>query len=564
MPIDPNQIQWDQSTPSIDPSKISWDAPSQNRTPRIPEDRLSLQRLRISPFGDTSDQAAQERMEAIGSGLTNVYQGIKQRLGYATPEEVAEKRQMDASIAARPGLQGAWGQKLGEALPFLAIPQAGIASGLGTGALIGATAPTTSDESVLGNTIKGTIAGSIPGVIGAGVQGAKSLISPLTISGRENAVAKALLNQANNPEKALSNIAQAPEYVSGSTPTTGTASGDPGLISAERTARSMFPEKFSETNIQNNSARWNALDKLAPNDKAITDAINARNQQILPKLQEAIDEAGGRVDTSSILDSINQKLKGPEGVQDAPSKFLSFAKDKLENKVGDSFENLYALRKDVDDAMAGRLGNDDIKGIKFAKKTAVDIKSQIDNALNAASSGKFGDYLDKFKELSKPINEMQSGSDIANNFITAQPDTLGNPTISPAIYRRALSKNLESDYGPNFSPEKEQILKGIESDLNRQGTLDTAKSLGSDTFQNLTKGGKLEDLTRSAASKIPFVGSVIKSQSEKTLGLLADALKDPDLASRLMNKGLAPEQSSALVNVLRRLSVVPSTVVTYK
>lgn len=90
---------------------------------------------------------------AIGAGAkyTDLYQGLRQRLGLATPEEVAEKRATDAPIGQT------WGGTLGgmaALAPVMFAPgiNAGVGAAALTGGALGALQPTTGNESALLNT----------------------------------------------------------------------------------------------------------------------------------------------------------------------------------------------------------------------------------------------------------------------------------------------------------------------------------------------------------------------------------------------------------------------------
>jgi hypothetical protein len=49
-----------------------------------------------APYDPTADMSfGQKALAGVGAGMTDIWQGIKQRTGFATPQDVAEKRATD-------------------------------------------------------------------------------------------------------------------------------------------------------------------------------------------------------------------------------------------------------------------------------------------------------------------------------------------------------------------------------------------------------------------------------------------------------------------------------------
>lgn len=119
-----------------------------------------------APYDPTADMSfGQKALAGVGAGMTDIWQGVKQRTGFATPQEVAEKRATDEPLKDTAG--GAIGNVVGNiaaTAPALFIPGANSVVGAGlVGAGLGALQPTTADESVVKNAALG-------GAMGAGAQ----------------------------------------------------------------------------------------------------------------------------------------------------------------------------------------------------------------------------------------------------------------------------------------------------------------------------------------------------------------------------------------------------------
>lgn len=130
--------------------------------------------LSIGPFdtGISTSPTVDQALSGIGSGIMDVYQGLRERLGKATPQDVAAKRVADAPL--KKTTAGAIGNFAGQALPALAtLPFPGLNTVGGaalTGGVLGAMQPTAPGESVVANTALGAGGGAL-GQAGANLIG---------------------------------------------------------------------------------------------------------------------------------------------------------------------------------------------------------------------------------------------------------------------------------------------------------------------------------------------------------------------------------------------------------
>lgn len=106
------------------------------------------------PVSATDDMSGMDKFwAAMGKGITDVGQGIGQRFGQVSKEEVAESRKRDAPLMdSGAGVAGNIAGNLLTVLPALAVPGANsIAGATAIGALSGAARPTVEGESVAQN-----------------------------------------------------------------------------------------------------------------------------------------------------------------------------------------------------------------------------------------------------------------------------------------------------------------------------------------------------------------------------------------------------------------------------
>lgn len=140
--------------------------------------------LNIAGFdtGIELPESVSQGLAGVGSGMMDLVQGAKQRLGMASEAETAEKRKLDKDLmATTPGMIG---NIAGQAAPIIAasalMPGAPtflgqVGAGAGYGALQGALTPTAQDESALMNTLAGA---GIGGITGGATKLATNVITP--------------------------------------------------------------------------------------------------------------------------------------------------------------------------------------------------------------------------------------------------------------------------------------------------------------------------------------------------------------------------------------------------
>lgn len=422
--------------------------------------------------------------------------------------------------------------------------------------------------------------GLLAGVGGAGAAGSlartgsagKALLQPFFQGGRE-VVAGRVLNQAAT-KPATSQVALA-QSQGGRLPasTTGEVSADPGLAAFETRMRAIEPGRFAEAASKKNEARNALLDTIAGGgeSKAITKLVENRDKVTAPMRELAFRQASTkRVDGQRVLDDIDELLASPDNagksVQDALKSIRTQIAGKAKTTVVDGIEvteaaplsdirSLYAIRKEINRVLEGRYVNADESVLRYAGGQLKDVRRSIDDAISAVAPS-WRSYLTKYSQLSKPINRAETVADIRQKTSMAAPDlATGRDTISQAKWRNTVSKAMP-ELSKTMTKGQIKKLETITKDLDRgAAVLAAGKTPGSDTAANLlaqknmtvasvlgqlfaSKGGVAELPTSIATLSRPLAW-VTKIADDQVRELVVDAMLDPKLAAKLMQKGTA-------------------------
>lgn len=447
----------------------------------------------------------------------------------------------------------------GAEAPIKARIAAGATSGYAGSAL------TNLDDGTVGGIIGGSlpIAGAATRKLGEAAMGA---IRPLYGSGQDVIIKKALLDVAENPQ-ALTNVADFKGVIPGSIPTSVMSSGDTGLAGLSRTMQSINPSyaiELSNRISQQNAARTNFLENFAGNKGKIALA-EADRKKITDPLRESILNNIDAVDANKVIGNIDDLLKNPNNAGKLSQQALKEFKDDISKYTENGKINakaLYAIRKDINDILDGRLQGERAN-LRYASSQLRKVKDYIDNAIDLASKkvdqststdvgfysgGKLStkinpemqpittwkDYLNTYTELSKPINQMETMSDVLKKIQTGSVDKFGNLIIS-APKLNTILKNDSKDLQKTLNAEQFNALRQLSADLNASQLATTSgKSVGSDTAQKLASQNIL---TSALGSKL--------GGSTATKSLLQGAL---NIGYAVPNRLIMEKMGNALLN----------------
>lgn len=480
------------------------------------------------------------------------------------------------------------------------------------GAYLGALQPTTEEGQrgqniALGGALGGAGAGLANGA-GALIRGARNVLARGGLTSTDRRAANVLAREATNPDIQLT-----PSSVPGVQRTLGEATLDPGLMALENTVRAQNRGAFEAQDIANNVARQQQIQSIAGTGAEMAAANQARDNVVDTTLQQALREGAGYQQSLSASQEAarsnarqaaqaaeleNQRMASlglsgrvpvPEvpspqttvsdelsalrssvqelSQQNAPRQGVKAALDDVLrslNAADDSVGSLYLSRKYINDLLEGKLGSDKSYA-KTAQSELLDIRSQLDDILSQRAPS-FPQYLDAYREASKPINRMQTGRQIAKSASVRARDESGVRFLTPdkvfgvmdeldAIAQKAtgFKKAKASEI---LLPEDITKLRAIQDDMQRIAQRSRSAASGSPTNERgtITERTALKGLT----SRLPWVGELFQhfegAANQRLNERLAYLMANPAEAKRVM-AALPKSDASALRTTLNQLAL---------
>lgn len=416
-----------------------------------------------------------------------------------------------------------------------------------------------------------------------------ALVRPFFASGQQKIVADVLKQYASDPKAALAALKAAREVVPGSTPLTAAASGDVGLAGLTRTMQNAsgdFAGELTQRSTAQNAARTAALEGVAGNSGKIAAAKEARDAAT-EAMRESVLNRAGNLDATGILGQIDALAANPNNAGRIAQQALQNVRDQIARNVAEdgtiNARALYALRKDINDVLGGKLQGE-AGNLRYASGQLNAVKGLFDDAIDAASrriepapgtaltapgvnvalpdaaangqpATSWRDYLAKYTELSKPINQMDALQDVMKRVQTGTADTQGSLLLSAAKLNQIL-KNEGSELAKKLTPEQLQQLRNLAADLNASQLAMTAgKATGSNTVQNLAQDRLLQSALGQLGASQPAqmtLGNLLRlPYSRANLAIqqrLGDALMNPQEAARLLEQTQGGVPLSQLLN----------------
>lgn len=484
----------------------------------------------------------------------------------------------DAALTFVPGLKGAQAITKGVQAGARVLPRAAgafkaaapYAGAAGSGAVIGAA---TTPEDMAGGATTGALAGTAGEaggrVLSAAYSGGKAALEPLWQSGRERILKRTLDRFATDPAKVRAAAANPVEYVPGVTPTLAEATMDPGIAQLQRGAASGSPDVASalaQSRGQQVAGYRSTLDDLAGNDGKREFYDTMRNQAADDLYGQA--RAGGLNMTTTLEKQVGELMQRPS-IQSAMVNAQRLAREKGINldAPGGSVEGLHYVKKSLDDMIsaAKRAGNNnEASALMETQGNLVDFLRQ--------ASPKYGEGLDTFKAMSRPINQMDIGQTLRDKALPALTD-LGDGSLARVnanSYANALrnadqtAKTATGMQGAKMEsvmdPAQMDQITGIGKDMARYaGAQELARVPGSPTAQYLGAQNVVRQflgplgIPQSAADSMVgriasgLMGLPFAMTQSKTEQLLARALTDPKTAAKIM----AAKDPKTIAEILR-------------
>jgi hypothetical protein len=361
-------------------------------------------------YDPAKDMSALE-LSAAGfhKAFRDVGRGVKQILGVDSQQEVDEQKKLDAPLMrTTAGRVGNIAGDVAVALPTMFVPGAATLAGAGLiGAGMGAVAPTATGESRLANVGMGAVGGAggvaAGRLLGAGVQGVRALVEPLTQGGRERIAGRTLASFGVNAGDVVG-ASNAPT-ITGARPMLAEQITNPsasaGAARLQDAIRTTSPEaagKFTAREIENNAARVGTLTDLAGQDGARDFAAQMRSGTAEQMYEKAF---GVKMDASALSSGekgeLTKLLKKP-AIQDAMKTAQEMAQNSRHLHQGPegSIQGLHMMKLALDDKIAALSGGS-AKQVNQAMSLQTAQKRLV-TFIDRMSGGAYGDAVQPMRQ----------------------------------------------------------------------------------------------------------------------------------------------------------------------
>jgi hypothetical protein len=376
------------------------------------------------------------------------------------------------------------------------------------------------------------------------------LVKPFTREGREVIAGNVLRNVATDPERAIQNLQSAQSTVPGLRITTAAAARDPGLAGLETPLRSAVfdpSNQFGARLSANQQTLMDAFRRISGRPGSIEAAETKRTNITAPMRESAFANAQP-VSVEPIAAAIQGITSNPATQRQTVDQAMKYVADLLTKRVDPETGTinpmaLYSVRKDITDAMAGKLSGD-LANLRLARGQLSSLLPVIDSTIEAGAPG-FNRYMQQFAKSSSAIDQMRLLQGIESRVTTGQPNIMtGEPVLAASALRRQLAAKSE-EIGAQLSPAAQRRLDNIINEINRgqAATAPGVKAPGSNTFQNMSMGNligrvfseSMADNTTLRTMTRPL-DWLYKLPDQQVQQLLVEAMLDPQLAAQMMSK----------------------------
>ena len=378
-------------------------------------------------------------------------------------------------------------------------------------------------------------------------QAVKSVVSPLTQTGREVIIGNVLNRLANDPDAARRALEASRPLVPGVAPTTAAVARDVGLAGAETGVRGLDPTNMFGLRLsQNQQALLDAFRRVSGKPGSIQ-AAEAKRADVTGPLREAAFKNAQPVGVAPVFQHISGVLADPNKqrtvVQQAMDEVQRLVYSKVDPETGFADPRaLYSVRKDIGDMMSGKYGKDQAN-FSQARGELADVSKQLDKIIEAGAPG-FQKYMEKYAKISKGIDQMRLLQGMESKVTTGQPNIMtGEPVLGASALRRQLAQ--KADDVAQLPTAARIRVESIIDEINRgqAATAPGVKPPGSDTFKNLSVGNLIGKIMGQGLADNKTMRTIArpldwlyKLPDEAMQSLLVEAMLDPQLAAGMMNK----------------------------
>ena len=374
------------------------------------------------------------------------------------------------------------------------------------------------------------------------------LVKPFTQEGREVIIGNLLNRLATDPQRAQANLAAGGPLVPGVRPTTAGLARDPGLAAAETPIRALDQSgAFAQTLSANQQKLLEAFRRISGRPGSI-EAAEAKRYDVTAPLRTEAFAGATPVSAAPVFQAIGATMADPNKQRVNVDQAMTYVQGLLNKRVDPETgvidpRALYSVRKDITDAMSGKLSGD-LTNIRLARGELQQLLPVIDSVIESGAPG-FQRYMGQFAKSSSAIDQMRLLQGIEAKVTTGQPNLMtGEPVLAASALRRQLAAKRE-ELGADLSAPAQTRLNNIIDEINRgqAATAPGVKAPGSDTFRNMSMGNligrvfseSLADNTtlRSMTRPLDFLYKLPDQQIQQ---LLVEAMLDPKLAATMMSK----------------------------
>lgn len=469
---------------------------------------------------------------------------------------------------------------------------ASLKAAAGVGAGLGALQPVTTDNGDYGRLINSALGGAggagglLAGrLIGSAISGGKALLDPFHAKGQNLIQGRALNaaagDQAGTIAKRLEQAAQPAvgpfkpgmektvlgEIVPGAAPTVGQAARDPAIASLERAAVATNPgvgRAHTERIASQNAAIRSQFDDMAGTGgrRAFFESARetAADQLYKDAYRQGVDltrdaATGQFLSKQSVSARKGEitKLMQTPALQQARKEAITMMRNdpNLKGQVlspDGSVQGLHYVRRALKDKIDDATGDN--------KRILTSLLNRFDATLDTISP-KYAQARVTFREMSKPINEMDTVAEISAKAIdpltgNIQPSALARNLTDKAAARGTGFRGSTLD-NTLTSPTRSR-LDNILEHARMASEASRSKVSGSDTVQKLAYTNMLDQagVPTFIRRATPFnvTGNVLSRAADSAYGRanreigtkLGEAMLDPGLAARLMRQAAVAQQ----------------------
>jgi len=259
---------------------------------------------------------------------------------------------------------------------------------------------------------------------------------------------------------------------------------------------------------------------------------SSTDQNALLEVRRLMNSAKrGNIDEAQLIDglkSVKTSGKLATGAVADARKAIGQGDTKLEADP----EQLYGIRKSINDMLSSKAQDEKSKVAKLASKELIEVRDQLDRLLERSAPG-FKQYLRTYESMSRPIDVQQylqglNVTDAAGNLSVRGVDQ-AIKKIEKEIAKSGVNK------AKSIPEQALDSLNAIRDDLRMAGSTAKGKAVGSDTVQNLV----LQNLMRQAGIETGL-GKVSGNVLFKIPSLAYKSVNE-DLTNLLLQKMLSPQ-----------------------